>query len=212
MANTIPAAEHRTRPNSASDKPAGAFGPQRDPLSVAQYHEMIDSGSLDDIRCELIHGWIFEIMPPKPPHSQHVRALVKFLMPMVNGDEYVVGVQDAIALADSEPQPDLFVAVGPEDKYSERHPGPGDLVLVVEVSDTPVRQDRIKKLKLYASAGIPQYWIIDVKQRRIEVYTEPRSGKKPGFGTHTSYGPMDDIPIVIGGSKLGAVRASKLLP
>jgi Uma2 family endonuclease len=108
--------------------------------------------------------------------------------------------------------PDMFIAIGPESKYRNRHPEPDDLVLVVEVSNTSLGVDRTVKLALYAAEGIPQYWIIDVKARRIEVYTQPRGGKKPGFKKKVVYAKDVDVPIAIGEKHLGAISVAKLLP
>ena len=181
-------------------------------MTVDEYHELIDGGTLDDLRGELIHVWIFESMTPKPPHSNHVRRLIRHLLPLLSAEDYVVGVQDAITLSDSEPQPDFLVATGPEEKYAERHPGPKDLVLVVEVSHMTVRHDRVTKLRLYAKEGISQYWIVDVKARRIEVYTQPHGGKKPGYRKQAVYKPVDDRRVVVGGKVLSKIPAAKLLP
>jgi len=211
MANVISSVEHRTRPPlpAVRGKPSGALATQTHRLTVEEYHDLIDAGELDEIRCELLHGWIFEIMPPKPPHSIHVRALNKHLPPMLAKGDFVIGVQDAITLSDSEPQPDFFVANGPEEKYRDRHPGAKDLHLVVEVSHASRRRDRGTKLKLYAKEGIKQYWIVDVRENLIEVYSNPADGK---YGEPAVHRPVDAIPVVVGGKHFGKLRAAKLLP
>jgi Uma2 family endonuclease len=126
--------------------------------------------------------------------------------------DWFVQIQDSITLADSEPEPDFSAATGPEDKYDARHPGPKDLVLVVEVSHTTAGFDRGTKLALYAANKITQYWVIDVENRRVEVYTDPRGGKNPGYRTRAEYAPGADVPVVAAGRTLGTVPAAELLP
>jgi Uma2 family endonuclease len=77
--------------------------------------------------------------------------------------------QEPITTADSEPDPDVMVVRGARRNYRERHPGPGDVGLVVEVADTTLQRNRGVKLRLYAAAGIPTYWIVNQSERRIEV-------------------------------------------
>jgi Uma2 family endonuclease len=211
MANVISSAEHRTRPplRAVRGKPVGAISLQARRLTVEEYHEFCDTGALDDIRSELLNGWIYEIMSPKPPHSIHVRALIKHLLPMLAKSDFVIGVQDAVTLSDSEPQPDFFVAKGPEERYRDRHPGAKDLHLIVEVSHSSRRRDRVTKLKLYAKEGIKQYWIVDVRDNRIEVHSNPKDGK---YGEPAVYKPLDAIPVIVAGKNFGKLRAAKLLP
>jgi len=126
--------------------------------------------------------------------------------------DWVVGIQDSITLADSEPEPDFYAATGPESKFDARHPGPKDLVLVVEVSHSSLDFDRDTKLAIYAGEKIVQYWIINVKERCVEVYTQPRGGKNPTYKQHTNYGPDDTVPVVIAGKELGRISVKELLP
>lgn len=182
-------------------------------FTLDEYHRMMDAGVFDGgPKCELIHGFILEKPVPKPPHSKSTRRVLYCLGPLFPRPDWIIGIQDSITLDDSEPEPDFFAATGPEDKYDDRHPGPDDLVLVVEVSDSSVGFDRGAKLALYAGSKITQYWIIDVKARRVEVYTDPRGGKNSGYRTQATYGPKDSVPVVIGGTTLGTIPVKELLP
>jgi Uma2 family endonuclease len=190
----------------AFDRPAYRF-------TVEQYHQMMEAGVFDDGRkCELIHGCILEKPVPGPPHSKSTYRLIRRLVTLFPEPDWVVGIQDSIILADSEPEPDFFAATGPEDKYDARHPGPKDLVLVVEVADPSLGFDRNTKLPLYAGSKIAQYWIIDVNARRIEAYTQPRGGKSPTYRQRDDYGPDDSVPVVTGGKTLGTIAVKDLLP
>ncbi|HXD86301.1 MAG TPA: Uma2 family endonuclease [Urbifossiella sp.] len=205
-------AAHITRPPSATADIVAAFGRPVQRFTVEQYHRMIESEILPEgERCELIHGIILEKTVPGPSHSKSTRRLLRRLVALFPEPEWVVGIQDSITLADSEPEPDFYAAIGPEDKYNHRHPEPEDLVLVVEVSDSTVGFDRRTKLPLYAAALVPEFWIIDVKARCIEVYTQPR-GKKPGYRKQAIYKAGDTLPVAVGGKRLGSLTANDLLP
>ena len=201
-----------TKPPAAP--PVGSvFGRPLRRVTVDEYHRMIDAGAFDGgPKCELIHGYILEKPVPKPPHSRSTYRLIRRLGALFPDPEWVVGVQDSITLADSEPEPDFFAAVGPDDRYTDRHPGPKDLVLVVEVADSSLGFDRGTKLALYAGSKIVQYWIIDVKAHRIEVHTDPRGGKNPSYRNTATYVPGQTIPVVAGGTELGVVAVGDLLP
>jgi Uma2 family endonuclease len=197
-------------------KPIPTFlpdGPAIRLFTVDEYHEMIDAGVfVGKPKCELVQGVILEKPVPGPPHSKSTQRLLRRLTPLFPESDWVVGIQDAITLPDSEPEPDFFAATGPESKYDTRHPGPKDLVLVIEVADSSLGFDRGTKMAAYAAAKIVQYWIINVQDRRVEVYTQPKGGKSPGYKTRTAYGPDDSVPVVIAGKRVGTIAVKELLP
>jgi Uma2 family endonuclease len=197
-------------------KPVAVFPPDGPALrlfSVDEYHGMIDAGVfVGKPKCELIRGIILEKPVPGPSHSRSTQRLLRRLTPLFPEPDWVVGVQDAITLPDSEPEPDFFAATGPESKYGARHPGPKDLVLVVEVSDSSLGFDRGTKLAVYARAKVAEYWIVNVNERRVEVYTQPKGGKNPSYKLRTDYGPGDAVPVVVAGKQVGAVAVKELLP
>ena len=182
-------------------------------VTVEQYHRMIEAGVFEGgPKCELIHGVLLERPVPDPPHSTSTRRIIRRLIPLFPEPDWVVAIQDSITLSDSEPEPDFYAAVGPDGRYAARHPGPKDLVLVVEVSHSSLAFDRGTKLALYAGNRVVQYWIIDVEARRVEVYTDPRGGKNPTYRTRTDFAPGDDLPVVVGGTEVGRIPVSELLP
>jgi Uma2 family endonuclease len=160
----------------------------------------------------LVRGVILEKPVPGPSHSKSTQRLLRRLTPLFPEPDWVVGIQDAITLPDSEPEPDFFAATGPESKYDARHPGPKDLVLVIEVADSSLSFDRGTKLAVYAGAKIVQYWIVNVSDRRVEVYMQPKGGKNPTYKTRTDYGPSDAVPVVIAGKQVGTSAVKELLP
>jgi Uma2 family endonuclease len=207
MSKTIRTADRRTTP-----PPATSSRTQRR-FSVAEYHRLIDAGILrEDERCELIQGWILELMPPNPPHAKAMKRVNRTLTPLFAWGEWVVGVQDPVTLADDEPLPDFSVATGPDSKYDTRHPGPRDLVLIVEISDSSLDYDRGEKLAMYAEAKIPVYWIVNLIDRQVEVYTHPRGGRNPTYRTRVEYSPGQDVTVVVGGRAIGTIPAGDILP
>lgn len=202
-----------TRPPAPPAPAAEAFGRPVRRFTVDEYHRMIDAGLFAGGRkCELIRGFILEKPVPGPPHSQSTRGILRRLVPLFPEPDWVVAIQDSITLADSEPEPDFYAATGPESKYADRHPGPKDLGLVVEVSHSSLGMDRGTKMELYAAAKVVQYWIVNVDERRVEVYTHPRGGKAPAYRERVDYAPGDNVPVVVGGAELGRIPVADLLP
>lgn len=191
---------------------ATAFGRPIRPFTVDEYHRMIGAGIFDTgPRCELIHGIVLEKRMPNPPHATVVSKLMRRLL-AIAGERRAVRVQQPITLTESEPEPDLAVAEGTDDDYATTHPTPKELALVIEVSDSSLREDQTTKAALYAGAKIAVYWIVNLVDRRVEVYTQPRGGKNPGYKQQTDYGPGDEVPVVVGGKELGRIPVKELLP
>ena len=148
--------------------------PQRHLFSVNEYAKMTTAGILaEDDRVELIEGDIVHMSPVGSQHAAPVKRLNHFLGRQV-GDRALISVQDPIRLDDfSEPEPDIALLRPRDDFYVDAHPGPEDVFLLVEVSDSSARFDRSVKLPLYASHGICEVWIVDIGSRAIEVYQNP---------------------------------------
>ena len=126
-------------------------------LSVSQYHQMIRTGILTaDDPVELLAGWLFYRTPKNPPHRIATRLAQDSLEAVVPAGWYVDS-QEPITLGDSEPEPDVMVVRGETRQYKDRHPGPEDVFLVVEVADTTIERDRGVKRRMYARSGIPVY-------------------------------------------------------
>ena len=181
-------------------------------FTVDEYHRLIETGILKSgDPYELIRGWIVPKIPISPTHSTVVRLLDKRLQRLV-GDAIVVSVQQPITTDDSEPEPDLTLSAGPQTRYYSIHPTPAEVYLVIEVSDSSLEFDRSMKLNLYARSKIPTYWIVNIPERRVEVYTQPRGGKNPTYRTLAEYSNTQSVPVVIAGQALGEIPVSELLP
>src|SRR5262249_30190275 len=122
-------------------------------------------------------------------------------------------VQSAITLKESEPEPDFAVVRGDESAYLARHPGPADIGLVIEVSDSTLDGDRADKGRIYARAGIASYWIVNLIDRQVEVYTAPSGPTaNPAFGQRVDYRVGDSVALVLDGASVAQVAVQELLP
>lgn len=143
-------------------------------FDVAEYHRMIEAGILTkDDRVELIEGEIVEMTLIGSRHSGCIDSLTRTLV-LHLGESAWVRIQNPVTIGcHSEPEPDVVVARARPGGYSDAHPGPEDVLLLIEVADTSVPFDRGIKLPLYARAGIPEFWLVDLTRDAIEVYREP---------------------------------------
>ena len=147
---------------------------RRHRLTVADYHRMGEAGVFaPDARVELIEG---EVIDMAPIGSRHARAVNYLNMQLVEAvrRSAVVAVQNPVSLEEhTEVQPDVAVLRMRADLYGISHPRPSDVLLVIEVSETTLRYDQEVKLRLYARAGIPEVWIVDLESSVLLVYTQP---------------------------------------
>ena len=143
-------------------------------FTVNEYHRMAQTGILsENDRVELIDGEIVEMTPIGSRHAACVDRLNHLFTSQLEG-QAIVRVQNPIRLGlHSEPQPDLALLRPRPDFYADAHPGPEDVLLVVEVAETSADPDRTIKIPLYARAGIPTVWLVDLSSSQIEIYTHP---------------------------------------
>jgi Uma2 family endonuclease len=150
-------------------------------FTVAEYERMGQSGILsEDKRVELVCGEVILMSPIGERHAACVGRLTQALILLLRRSA-IVWVQNPIVLDDySEPQPDVAVLKPRADFYEQAHPRPEDVLIVIEVSDTTLEYDRKVKLPLYAAAGIPEAWLVNIPEERIEVYGDPTGGEYRG--------------------------------
>jgi len=163
-------------------------------FTVDDYYRMAEAGILrHGERVELLEGEIVQMAAIGSRHAGCVNRLTRILVTGV-GPEALVTVQNPVRLSDlSEPQPDVAVVRPRPDDYMERHPLPDDVLLVVEVADSSVPVDRERKAPLYATARIPEYWIVDLPAEVVEVYREPAEGR---YRAVTRYGKGDRLTLL----------------
>jgi len=182
-------------------------------LSIEQYHAMIQSGILtDDDFVELLEGWLVFKMPKNPPHRVTTR-LVRTALENILPPGWYVDSQEPITLSNSEPEPDIVVVRGDTRQYLDRHPGAEDIGIVIEVSDTTLQRDRTVKKRIYARAGISIYWIVNLVEGLVEVYSQPLvEVEQPDYSQRLDFGRSAVIPIIIEGIEIGAIAVNSLLP
>ncbi|MEG3841801.1 Uma2 family endonuclease [Microcoleus sp. herbarium14] len=182
-------------------------------LSIEQYHAMIQSGILtDDDSVELLEGWLVFKMPKNPPHRATTR-LVRTALENILPPGWYVDSQEPITLFNSEPEPDIVVVRGDTRQYLDRHPGAEDIAMVIEVSDTTLQRDRTVKKRIYARAGIAIYWIVNLVEEQVEVYSQPIvEVEQPDYSQRLDFGRSAVIPIMIEGIEIGAIAVNSLLP
>ncbi len=178
-------------------------------FTVEPYERMGKLGILtEDDRVELIDGYLVTKRGKKPPHVWAVESVDLLLKALLVG--FCIRRESPTAMPPAdESEPNILVARGSRLSYLARHPGPGDVVLVVEVSDTTYHRDRGKKWKANARSGIPAYWIVNIPARRVEVYTDPTP---EGYQTRRDHQAGESIPVVIDGQEVGRVAVDEILP
>jgi Uma2 family endonuclease len=202
-------AMRNTRPPAGTELlPASRFHR----FTIEQYERLTELGVLKTAdRVELLEGWIVDKMTQYPPHATSIELVQEALRPLLPA-AWVLRDQKPVHTSDSRPEPDVAVVRGPTRKYSKRHPVAADIALVIEVADTTLETDREWKGAIYARARLAVYWIVNLLERKVEVYTEPRAGRAASFRRRIDYGPDDKVPVVIGGRELGRLEVRDLLP
>lgn len=144
------------------------------PWTVEDYHQMIAAGILDDRAVELLEGQIYARVPEGPEHAYSEQTLADHFRQLLR-DRACIREDKPITLANtnSEPEPDLAIARGTPLDYVRRHPSATDLLLIVEIANTTLRTDLTRKRDLYARARIPEYWVVDLQNRRLEIFRDP---------------------------------------
>jgi len=178
---------------------ASLMAPRR--FTVDEYHQLLHVGVLkEDEHVELLEGLIVDMTPQGRPHALVISRLNRFLSRAL-GEAYSVRPQLPLSLSpDSEPEPDLAVVTRDEEERAEEHPRAA--LLVVEVSGDSLRVDRLIKGRVYARAGIPEYWVVDVTSRIVEVYTAPAAGEGRYLSLRTVKGDETLTPSELPGLDL----------
>ena len=182
-------------------------------FSVADYHRLIDIGVLDENdRVELLEG----LLVPKRSHGPLHDLAVELANERIRKDlpaGWRLRVQSAITTGDSEPEPDLAIVRGELRTAPRRHPLPTEIGLLIEVADTTLQNDRLRKTEIYGRAGILQYWIVNLQDRQVECYSQPT-----GPITNASYNlcdiqkPGGQLRLEFDGVVVATLDPSELLP
>lgn len=143
-------------------------------FSVKDYYRMAETGVLrPDARVELLDGRIIDMSPIGPYHGGLVKRLIRVLNAKSKA-RWMISAQDPLRLDEySEPEPDIMLLKPAADDYTNRHPEPRDVFLLIEVSDTSIGYDQGQKLPAYGRAGVPEVWLLNLNEEIVEVYREP---------------------------------------
>ncbi|MCQ8179864.1 Uma2 family endonuclease [Methylomonas sp. SURF-1] len=171
-----------------------AVFPQKHLTDIAEWHRMGEAGIFPpEARLELIEGEILHMAPIGFNHAGHVARLIHALTLRVQG-RAIVNSQNPVQLGDlSEPEPDFLLLKPNPDFYTTRHPKAGDVLLLIEVSDSTLRFDREQKRRLYATHQIPEYWIVNLIDNCLEIYRQPDDGD---YQEQTTLAKADTVSLV----------------
>ncbi len=183
-------------------------------FTVEEYLRLVRDGFFDsDDRFELLEGWIAPKMTKNPPHAIANDLAYDFLSPLATRAGYHIRNQGSVETADSVPEPDLAIVRGNRRDYLQRHPGPANTAVAVEISDSSLSSDRKLKGRIYARANIPFYWIVNLVARRVEAFADPTGpGAEPSHRSRAEFAPGDLVPLVLDGVEVGRVAVDDLLP
>jgi Uma2 family endonuclease len=180
-------------------------------LTVDQYERMVQAGILtENDRVELIEGLLRTKMSKNTPHILAGKKVLRAVQRIIP-ESWHAAKEDPIRIPhrDGEPEPDLSVIRGVPEDYAQRIPDPRDVALVVEVADSTLEFDRDEKLPIYASAGIPFYWIINLIDRQVEVYSLPAAD---GYQDRQDFVVGQEVPVVLDNAEVGRISVADLLP
>jgi Uma2 family endonuclease len=176
-------------------------------MTIDEFEQLEES--LGDARFELIDGRVFSRDDMSPPHVVATVRAKRAMESVLPSGRFIREEKPVRILDFNEPFPDLAVAHGDPETYADHHPGPEDVSLVIEISDTTLTKDRGVKQENYARAGIPFYWIVNLGDRQVEVYSDPRPG---GYATHIDYRSGQSVPLSWTGTPSAMSRSTTFCP
>jgi len=182
-------------------------------FSVPEYHKLIEIGVLtEDDNLELLEGYLVHKMSRNPPHDAALQKIARIMFRTLPPG-WDARIQCAVTLPESEPEPDVAVVRGDENTYVRRHPSPADIGLLIEVSDATLAADRLDKGRIYARANITCYWIVNLVNRQIEVYTQPSGPiNVPAYPQPATFRPGDAVPLILDGAAVATIAVDDVLP
>lgn len=182
-------------------------------FTIDEYHRLIELGFLTEgARIELIRGELIQMTAKGTPHTVCSSILCRQLDRLL-GDRVVIRGQDPITLANnSEPEPDVVIARGRDEDYLAHHPYAEDILLVIEISDSTLSYDQTTKLKLYAEAGILDYWIVNLNARQLERYNQPYQNAQGEFNYLSKQISLPNQSVAIPGFEDTLLDLSRIFP
>jgi len=171
--------------------------------------EFEKTDSYDDIRVELIDGYIVRRDEMKPAHAVvtgRLRRRIDRMLPAgwSTREDKPVRIPPLY-----EPLPDIAIVRGDDENYLDHHPGPGDIAFLVEISDATLSADQGKKLAAYAQNDVPVYWIVNLVDCQVGFYAGPGAD---GYSACVTYKPGESVPVVVEGREVGRIAVTDILP
>ncbi len=182
-------------------------------FTVPEYHQLTENGILtENDNIELLEGYLVLKKARSPVHEGTIHRVHKQLARILPAG-WDIRIQSAITLADSEPEPDLAVVREDPAGYMTHHPFPADIGLAIEVSDSTLEGDRTDKGRIYTRAGIACYWIVNLPDRQIEVYTLPSGPVSgPAYSQRQDIPASALVPLMLDGQLVGNLPVQAMLP
>ncbi|MCL1469164.1 Uma2 family endonuclease [Argonema antarcticum] len=145
--------------------------------TIDEYHRMIAVGILDNRRVELLKGEIVEMSPEGEPHAYFSSEAGEYLIRLLGNRAMIRSAKPITLPNNSEPEPDIAIVQRLGREYLEHHPLPENIFWLIEYSDSTLNKDLDTKSKVYAEAGIPEYWVVNLKKRQLVVFRDPQDGE-----------------------------------
>ena len=196
-----------------STLPGPAASPSRPPhyrFTVAQFSHLLRDGTIGPReRVELIDGLVATKVSKNPPHILVGKLLFSSLQGIVPAGWHVTKDDDIVVSDHDQPQPDLAVVRGSPRDYQHRYATAADIALAADISESTLASDRLVKMPRYASGDIPAYWIVNLVDEQVEVYTKPVGAT---YTDRTVFTRGQEIPVMIDGRVAGRIAVSEILP
>jgi Uma2 family endonuclease len=181
-------------------------------MTSRQFRKALDVGVFGESHVELLGGIPF-VMSENPPHILCAARVYSALSTVALGPKWFVNKEHRLELGQWLPLPDVVVLHGPDATYGTRLAQAGDVAILVEVSDKSYAKDSGPKLRRYATFRIPEYWIVELNRRQLEVRTLPfGKGKKAGYARCDIFQENDVGPLMLDGGEAGRILVADLLP
>jgi Uma2 family endonuclease len=181
--------------------------------SLARYQRMIEAGILtSQDKVELLENYIV-LRPPRSPRHDGTQSLVMHALESKLPWPWRQRILATVVFEDSQVEPDFTIVRADERAFLHRYPGVADVGMLIEMADASLPRDQFDKTRIYARGGIPCYWIINLVDNRVEVYTQPSGPTAvPAYNAFQTFQPDDNVPLVLDGNIVATIPAVDLLP
>jgi Uma2 family endonuclease len=160
--------------------------------TIEEYHQLVETGILDDKRVELLQGIIVDMAPEGMPHAVYCSESVDYLKSLLGGRAKVREAHPITLPNDSELEPDIAVVRTPSSQYLNHHPYPADIFWLIEYANTTLKKDIIEKKRVYAEAGIQEYWVVNLQTLELIAFRDLESNT---YGSETILATGNIAPL-----------------